>query len=116
MSLRVLKGLIQLVILLITFECVTPVFTSFEGNHTRHFSFNSKKTASSALGTIAFEKAEEERTEEERDKFFPIVIADFTRIATLLAEVHTPRSHTIVFEDRCDSQPALFKLHRVFLI
>jgi hypothetical protein len=117
MSLTILKGLVQLVILLITFECVTPIFTVFDGEHASHFSLSSKKPASSLLNTVAFEKAEEERGKEERDKFLPIEIADFTRIATLLAEVHTPRSHVISFDYyRCESQPALFKLHHVFLI
>jgi hypothetical protein len=116
MSLRILKGLIQLVIILITFECVTPLFSSQDGHRSADLTLNSKKISTSLLNTTAFEKAEEERGEEERGKFCPMAIADFSRIATMLSVVHTPCTHLEVFEHVCESQPPLFKLHRVFLI
>jgi hypothetical protein len=116
MSLRILKGLIQLVIILITFECVTPLFSSQEGHRAAALTFNSKKISLPLFNTAAFEKAEEECGEEHRSKFCQILIADFTRIATMLSIVHTPRGHVEVFEHLCEFQPALFKLHRAFLI
>lgn len=116
MSLTILKGLVQLVTLLITFECVTPVFATLDGTCATQVSLSSKKISHSLLNTAAFEKAEEEPVEEERDKFLPVELADFTRIATLLAKVHCPRAHFVAYEDRFDSHPALFKLYHAFLI
>jgi hypothetical protein len=115
MSVKILKSFVQLVILLIMFECVTPVFTVFDGKHTSHFSIASKKPSSSLLSTIAFE-AEEERTKEERAKFFAGEIADLKSISTLLAGVHSPHARVVPLEHLCDSQPPLFKLHCAFLI
>jgi hypothetical protein len=116
MSLRFLKNLVQLVILLITIECVTPVFSSFSSNPQAQISFTSKKDHHSLVGTVSFAKAEEQRVEEEHDKFAPVILADFTRIAILLAGEHTPRIHLRSFKNRFISHPALFKLYNVFLI
>ena len=115
MFLRILKGVVQLVILLIVVECVTPVFTIFDGEHSSHFALSSKKAASSSLTTMAFQKVEEEYPGQPRSKSFLAVVVDLTHMATVLSETHT-RPHSIGFDFYSESQPALFKLFCVYLV
>lgn len=110
---KILKAVAQLVIVLIAFECVSPVFSTAVAGH-NHFSFQAKKTPPSLFTRLAFEKAEE-RTEEERE-VIPAEIVDLTRLATLLAQVHTPQFHVTPHNEITTGNPQLFKRYHVFLI
>ncbi len=114
MLLNILKGIVFLVILVIAFECVVPVFCTTVITQ-NNFTFNTKKAHPSMLNRIAFEKAEEEPTEEEHE-IVTVEIVDLTRIATTLAQVHSPQLTIRHYKETMVHHPSLFKMHSVFLI
>jgi hypothetical protein len=117
MSIKVAKSLVQMVIFIMTFECITAVFAQAESGDIHHTTVQSKSSSTSAFLSIISEKTEEEeRSEEERDKFgSSIELADFSKIAIFLSKVHTPQVYFVPYKHRFD-QPSLFMLHCVFLI
>jgi hypothetical protein len=117
MPFTVTISLIRTVLLLITFECITPVFVQPVPPDTGQTTLRAKSDAGSLFASLIFEKMEEEeKNEEERDKFLSIELADFTKIAILLSQVHTPQVPQQRIEHRFDLTPPLFKLFCVFLI
>jgi hypothetical protein len=117
MSVRIAKSLIRLVLLLITFQCVSPVLAKVESSDSHHTIVSSKSDHSSIFSSILFEKMEEEeKSEEEKDRFVTIELLDLSKINTLLSQSHTPNTHFIFHHDRYDRQPALFTLFCVYLI
>ena len=105
-----------MVILIMTFECITAVFAQAESGDVHHTTLRSKSSNTSAFLSIISEKTEEEeRSEEERDKFCSIELADFSKIAIFLSKVHTPQVYFVPYKHRFD-QPSLFMLNCVFLI
>lgn len=115
MSSKVAKSLIQIVILIMTFECITAVFAQAESGDTHNTTLHTKSSNTSGFLSIVSEKTEEERSEEEYDKFTSIELADFSKIAVFLSRVHTPQVYFVPYEHR-SHQPSLFMLNCVFLI
>jgi hypothetical protein len=117
MSVRIAKNLIRLVLLLITFQCVSPVLAKAESRDSHHFIVSRKSDHSSIFSSVLFEKMEEEeKNEEEKDRFITIELLDFSTITTLLSQAHTPDTHFTLLRDRYDRQPRLFTLFCVYLI
>jgi hypothetical protein len=115
MPLRIIIGLVRLVIVLITFECITPAFASAYNSGPHEITIHTKAQQGSFLSFI-FEKSEEEKSEEARDKFMLVELIDFSQLATLLSQEHTPHISIIPFEHRFDIKPSMFKLFCVFII
>jgi hypothetical protein len=118
MSLKIAISFVRIVIILMTFECITAAFVVAPGeDSSASLSVHSKQNSSSLLYSFVFEKAEEEeRNEEENNRFLAVELADFSQIAFLLSEVHTPQIKTDHYQQVTDHQPELFKLFRVFII
>jgi hypothetical protein len=117
MVLRITKCLITLVIALMIFECVNAAFIQPQQIESAKASFHEKNNNASVFSTILCERAEEEeKSEQERDRFVTIEIADFSQIAIVLSEVHTPVIAITPYEHRFDIQPSLFKRYCVYLI
>jgi hypothetical protein len=117
MTARNTRKLIRILVLLISFQCISAAFFSAEeaGNDTHSVAIHSKHPKSSF--SIIFEKtAEEERAEEEGDKFFAIELTDFSELAHLLSQGYTPQINVTPYEQRIAPQHQLFKLHCVFII
>ena len=98
-----------------TFECITAVFVQAESGDIHNTTLHSKSSSTSAFLSIVSEKTEEERSEEERDKFTSIELADFSKIAIFLSKVHTPQVYFVPYE-HSSVQPSLFMLNCAFLI
>jgi hypothetical protein len=117
MSTRIAKSLTRLILLLITFECLSPVLAKAESTNTQHSLIKNKPHHSSILAGFIFEKMEEEeKSEEERDKFLAVELADFTRITILLSAIHTPNTHFATMDEGRYYQPSLFQLYCVYII
>jgi hypothetical protein len=108
--------LIRILILLIAFQCISTAFFSVVGasNDDHQTALHSKHQKSFAM---IFEKAaEEERAEEEGDKFLAIELADFSKLAILRSLGYTPHINSMPYEQRIAPQHQLFKLHCVYVI
>lgn len=116
MSLRIAKSLIRLILFLITFQCVSPILATTESSDFQHSTIQ-RKSDHSVFSSVLFEKMEEEeKNEEEKDRFITIELLDFSTITTVLSQAHTPQTHFALVVDRSDHQPALFTLFCVYLI
>jgi hypothetical protein len=116
MPIGIVKNLVRLVILLISVECILPTIIQEQAsNSQQHLTIHAQSTKSTFL-SLVFEKSEEERSEEERDKHVSVELADFTKQAIFLSWTHTPLISFISFERYLDSQPPLFMLFGVFII
>jgi hypothetical protein len=116
MSLRLVKCTVHVVILIMTFQCVTAAFATTPGRFSSA-KFHTKAANSSIFSSLFYEKIEEEReNEEEKDKFLTIELADLTRIAIVLSHVHTPH-HLIQNPDwQFNLKPSFSKLFCIYLI
>lgn len=117
MSFRIAINLLRLVLLLITIQCVTPVFAKAQSRDYHRIIAEHKSDHTSLFSAVLFEKMEEEKkSEEEKGRFLTIELLDFSTIRTLLSQAHTPDFHISLVLDRFDLQPPLFTLFCVFLI
>ena len=110
------RKLIRILILLISFQCISAAFFTVQGsgNEVHAAALHSKHQKSFSM---IFEKAaEEERSEEEGDKFLAIELVDFSKLATLRSLGYTPHINSTPYEQRIAPQHQLFMLHCVFII
>jgi hypothetical protein len=104
----------RLIIFLIAFQCITPAFASQNEAYILHSTMHNQPNQNSFFSLI-FEKAEEERNEEERDRFMMVEIADFSKLSILLSLVHTPHILIQSYEHRYD-RPSMIMLFCAYLI
>jgi hypothetical protein len=85
------RSIVWLVIVIMTCECISSAMVSFPQS-SNHLSVQKKSSKPSIFETILSVKSEEEteKNEQERDKVFPIEIADFSQIARALSIHFTP--------------------------
>jgi hypothetical protein len=117
MPLRITKSLIRLVLFLIAFQCVSPVLAQVECSDFHHTIIKNKPDHSSVFSSVLFEKMEEEeKNEEEKDRYIAIELLDFSKITSLLSKAHTSNPDFTFSHGQYDRQPALFTLFCVYLI
>lgn len=121
MLLKTTKYINLLVAVLIAIDLVGAAFTALPVHHVANLSYHSKgASAAAGLAYILFEKKAEEETEKveggERAKCMGAELVDFSQIAILLSEIHTPRAHLTPYQHNFSIRPSLFTLHCVFLI
>jgi len=116
MSLRFLRNFVWLVVFIMIFECVSSALAPIDKCDTQNLFFK-KSVPPDGLESLFFEKAEEETSEEESDDDHlpPILLADFSRIAYQLSNVH---SHYIPYLhlEKFSKRPPLFELFCTYLI
>jgi hypothetical protein len=108
MKFKIAESVVCLVILLITTQSVSPAFFLSHKTNSHRIAFHSAEPNSS-LESLLFEKTEEENNEDDRAKFVTVEIADFTRLAVYLSQVHTRNKPFVSLELRFDTQPPLFQ-------
>jgi hypothetical protein len=113
MNVRITESLICLVIMLIASESVSQGLFPY-GIDAHQLSFHSPHSKPS-LSSLLFEKTEE-KTEEDRNQFLTVELADFTQLTVCLSLVHTPSISISSLEQASDTQPPLFKRFCVFKI
>jgi hypothetical protein len=117
MRAKITSGVVFLVIMLMTFECITAAFIPTEQAKEGKTSIHSSSKPSSLFGAYLCERTEEEeRSEGERDKFLTIELVDLSRIATFLSFAHTPHHTFAPYEHLFGEQAQLFKMFCVYLI
>lgn len=116
MPVKIAKVLIRLIILLLTFECVSPAFSVDDAADSRETTLHQAHVSGPLSIEFLFEKEEEERTEEERDHFTSVVLVDFSRVANSL-RIHFKAHTNILFDEhRQGASGGLFRLFCIFLI
>jgi hypothetical protein len=120
MQLRTGKILSFLVVFLIIFETVGAAATVLSVDSNSQSSLHSKKPVSSVMGSLLFEKAEEEteKAEEEKDGTARTVLVDFSHIAFSLSYLHShhhnhPARPALMYYN---VRPAMHAFNCVFLI
>ena len=118
MYLKVARTIPLLVILLMSLEILGCCVTALPAASDRAVTVHQHKTPSSLLGTLLFEKAEEEteKTEEEKDGIARMVLLDFSRVAFSLSFYHTPQVGFATVAFRYDVRPPVHEINCVFLI
>ena len=120
MQLRTYKGLIRLILFLISLQFFFLAMPPGEG--TRAFSdkhFKAEHSKSFSLSVFFEENKTEKEGEGEsaKDRLLHCVeIADLSFVSELLIKIHTPHIAFIPIEQQFDLKPPLFKLHGIFLI
>lgn len=116
MPLKVVTGFLYAFILLISFEFIAPAFSHATPVESEQQACIHSENHKTLFISSLYEKTEEERTEEEKEKFISIELADFSQLATLLSQSHTPNAPPQSPEQAFDPQPPLFKLFCVYLL
>ncbi|HYC85013.1 MAG TPA: hypothetical protein VEB86_07315 [Chryseosolibacter sp.] len=118
MPLTAARFVSTIVLLLILLETVGAAVTVLPATSERSATIHTKKPTPSVLGSLLFEKAEEEtdKSEEEKDSSHRVLLVDFSRVALTLSFYHT--SHTAFRPLACqyNLRPPLHALNCVFLI
>lgn len=115
MWLKITKTLIHFIILIISFECILPAFYINEPSDYHHTCIH-QSHANTWMSSFLFEKVEEEEKSEEEDRYLTFELADFSKLAVLLAKTHTPTISSNLEELRLTRPSHLFKLFCIFLI
>jgi hypothetical protein len=116
MSLGIVRNVVRLVVLIMAFECISSALSPIQKQDGVQTTSFKKPSSASVLASIFFEKAEEERSEEENDHLLPVLLADFSCIAFQLSNVHSVYVPYTPLQQRFNKQPSLFKLFCSFLI
>jgi hypothetical protein len=117
MSLGITKNVIRLVILIMAFECISAALTPVTANDTGNAATFKKPSVSSLLSSVVLEKTEEEQKgEEETDKFTTTILVDFSRVAFELSHVHTTNIRDISLLQPFNIERSLFRLFCTFII
>jgi hypothetical protein len=115
MAIKIARGCIQLIIVLMIAECCMAVFATPRSTDFNYKSIGSK-SSKSILSVALLAETEEEKGEEEGNRSCTIELEDFTKITCFLSKIHTPQRQFVLIDHRNDHQPPLFELFCVFII
>jgi hypothetical protein len=110
---------VRLILFLVTIQFLCPAAPAECGDfNTRHPQIIQTHHAKSFSLALLFEENTTEReSEDEVEKFSHChEIIDFSFVETLLKKYHTPNHVIFINDERFTLKPALFKLHKIFLI
>jgi hypothetical protein len=112
------RSIVWMVILIMTFECISSAIAMPDETSFQQVTVHQKGSKPSVFSAILSERAEEtEKNEEERDKIFPIELADFSKIASALSIFHSPDAHLNFYAVNFKAHPKrLFAIFCVLLI
>jgi hypothetical protein len=125
MLLRTHKGLIRILLLLISFQFFSLALTPGESSEVltkKQFSLKAEHSKAFSL-SVFFESTKTEREGEEGEGegeeerlLHCFEIADLSFVSFVLTQFHTPQIAKLPIEQQFDLKPPLFKLHQVYII